>query len=89
AIIDVTASVDDPAQLAAWSAIAPACRHDFATCSRLASQQGLDKLTLSYTFDVHGSDDSAKLVKPANAAQLASLKERLRWDATMTALGQG
>ncbi|MCL2316627.1 MAG: CapA family protein, partial [Actinomycetia bacterium] len=33
AIIDVTASVDDPAQLAAWSAIAPACRHDFATCS--------------------------------------------------------
>ena len=87
AIIDVTASVDDVTQLAAWSAIAAACEHDFARCTQLAAQAGLTRLHLSYTYDVHGSNDADKLVKPATPAELASIKQRLGWDATLQALG--
>ncbi|MCL1841007.1 MAG: CapA family protein [Propionibacteriaceae bacterium] len=89
ALIDVTATVDDVAQLAAWSSIAGQCRGDFARCEQLAQSQHLDKLTLSYAYDVRGSNDADKLVKPATPDQLAAIKQRLQWDATMAALGQG
>ena len=88
ALIDVTASVDDVTQLAAWSAIAPQCRGDFARCQQLATQQHLTPLTLSYRYDALGSNDADKLVKPATPDQLAAIKQRLNWDATMAALGQ-
>ena len=88
AMIDVTLTVDDPAALEAWSDIADQCRQDFEACQRAASQAGLKRLTLSYTFDALGSNDADQLVKPATPAELADIKGRLRWDATMQALGQ-
>ena len=89
ALIDVTARIDDGAGLEAWSAIAEQCQHDFEACSLAASQEGLTRLQLTYTFDVSGSNNSDRLVKPATSGEMADIKQRLNWDATAAALGQG
>jgi poly-gamma-glutamate synthesis protein (capsule biosynthesis protein) len=89
ALIAVTANVDDVADLAVWSAIALRCQGDFDRCAQLATQRGLSRMNLTYTFGALGSNDAAKIVKPSTPDQLAAIEQRLDWDATMAALGQG
>ncbi|MDR0847667.1 MAG: CapA family protein [Propionibacteriaceae bacterium] len=88
AIIDIAVTVNNPEAIQGWAAIAEQCKGDFDTCQKLVTENNLPKLDLSYAFDFHGSDDSNKLVRPASADQLASIRARLEWDNTMVALGQ-
>ena len=89
AVVDLTARVDDVSSLEAWAAIASQCEHNLALCKELVGKQGLTRVDLTYTYDVLGSNDADKLVRPATAGELAAIKERMNWDATMGALGQG
>jgi len=88
AMPDISFTVANPQALAGWAAIADRCRNDFATCQALAAANHLPRLQLQYTYGIQASNDADKLVKPATADQLAAIKARLQWDATMAALGQ-
>lgn len=88
AMIDIHITVQNPEIIDKWEQIASSCKNSFTECQRLATSEGLPKLEFSYTFDVHGSEDSNRLVRPANDIEFQSIKQRLNWDATMRALGQ-
>ena len=88
ALIDVDISVKNPSEVEKWSSIAESCRGNFNACEKLASDNTLSRLSLAYKFDVKGSNDGNKLVKPATPSELSAIKDRLKWDQTMGALGQ-
>lgn len=69
-----------------WAALAEECGTYDDQCLKMATSQKLTKLPLTYSFGIVGSDDSAKQTKPASAAQVTALKQRLGWSATVKGL---
>mgnify|MGYP001403055254 CR=1 FL=1 len=88
AMIDVRLHAQNAEAVDGWEKIAASCKNNFTECQRLAKSKNLPKLAFTYKFDMHGSEDSNKLVRSANESELQSIKQRLNWDATMHALGQ-
>ena len=88
AMIDVQLAVENTKVVDQWAEVASSCKNNFAECQRLVTSKHLKKLEFTYKFDVHGSENSNKLVKPASESELQSIKQRLNWDTTMCALGQ-
>lgn len=88
AVLDMTVSVEakDNPDLARWIKLAEECSSYQDACLAKAAEQKLSKLVLKYHFGVRGSDNSGKLVKPATPAQLDSIKQRLRWQQTISGL---
>lgn len=88
ALIDVDMTIKDTKDIEKWSSIAESCRGNFETCEKLANDNQLSKISLEYKFDVKGSNDGNKIVRTATPNELPSIKQRLNWDQTMSALGQ-
>lgn len=88
AVIQMSVSVDakDAKQLDKWLALGEECSTYGDECLQKANEQGLEKLPLKYHFAALGSNDSGKMVHRADASQLASIKQRLNWDRTITGL---
>lgn len=88
AVIQMAVSVDvkDAKQLDKWLALGEECAKYGDDCLQKASEQQLEKLPLKYRFAALGSNDSGRMVHRADAAQLASIKQRLSWDRTITGL---
>ncbi len=88
ALIDVNMTIKDPTIIEKWANIAEQCRGNFAACEKTAAENNLPRLSMTYIFDVKGSNDGNRLVKPATPSELSAIKQRLKWDQTMSALGQ-
>ncbi len=88
AVIQMAVSIDakDAKQLDKWLALGEECAKYGDDCLQKANEQQLEKLPLKYHFAVLGSNDSGRMVHRADAAQLASIKQRLNWDRTITGL---
>lgn len=88
AVLDMSVSVEakDAPDLDKWLAIGERCASYQDSCKQLAADQRLTKLPLRYHFAVEGSDNSGKLVKKATTAQLDSIRQRLRWQQTISGL---
>jgi hypothetical protein len=84
--VDVTLNAKDAPDLDKWTALAEKCAAYADTCLKEAVDQKLQKLPLGYHFVVHGSNDGGKIVKPSTPEQLAAIKDRLKWSATIKGL---
>ena len=86
--LQMSVSVDaaNAPDLEKWIQLAENCDTYDDQCLKMATSQKLVKLPLTFTFAVAGSDDSGKQVKPANAAQLEAIKQRLNWSTTVKGL---
>ena len=84
--VDVSLNAKDAPDLGKWIALAGKCTAYADSCLQEAAGQKLQKLPLQYHFVVHGSNDSGKMVKPSTPEQLAAIKERLQWNATIKGL---
>jgi poly-gamma-glutamate synthesis protein (capsule biosynthesis protein) len=82
----VSVNAKDAPDLEKWAALAEKCGTYDDECLKMATSQKLTKLPLKYTFSVVGSDDSGKQVKPASAAQVTAIKQRLNWSTTVKGL---
>lgn len=76
----------DSALLDKWLALGDSCKAFHDKCLSTAQFEGLTKLPFTYRFGVVGTDDSNKIVKPANKTQQASILQRLDWARTMSQL---
>lgn len=88
AVLQITMSITakDAPDLDKWIALADECGTYEDQCLKSAMSQSLTKLPITYHFAALGSNDGGKMVKPATAEQLASIKQRLNWAATIKGL---
>lgn len=86
--VEMTVSVgaSEAPDLDKWLALGETCTGHGDDCLVKAAQQGLKKLPLKYHFALRGSRDDGKLVHPATETELASIKERVKWAATIKGL---
>jgi poly-gamma-glutamate synthesis protein (capsule biosynthesis protein) len=77
---------DNADLLQKWLTLGVKCASYKDDCLDLAQKQGLKKLDIKYQFAVVGTNDSNKIVKPANATQQAGILDRLKWQSTMNGL---
>lgn len=76
----------DRTQLAKWLALGKTCGSYHDDCLAQAKKSKLTKLPYTYHLAIVGTDDSAKIVKPASASVQASILERMNWAQTVSAL---
>jgi len=76
----------DHAALAKWLTLGKTCGSYHDDCLARAKAAKLSKLPYTYHLEIVGTDDSSKIVKPADAAVQASILERLNWSQTVSAL---
>ena len=87
AIQVVVATNDDSSQMIKrWLALGEKCTTFHDTCLDEAKAQSLTKLNLTFKFGVVGSNDGDKITKPATAAQMTGILQRLQWQSTMKQL---
>lgn len=84
-VVEIKTEADQP-DLDKWLKLGPACKSFGDDCLEKAKSQNLAKLSLTYEFSVVGTDNSGKIVKPANEAQTAAILQRLRWSDTVSRL---
>lgn len=72
--------------LAGWLKVGEGCQSYQNDCLGQARERGLDKLDIKYQFGVIGTDGSDKITRPASAAQTEQIKQRLKWNQTMSGL---
>lgn len=75
-----------PTELKTWLDLGETCDKFKDDCLATAQAKNLTKPSYKFTFDVVGTDNSNKLVKPATEAQTASILERLKWSQTIRGL---
>ncbi len=91
ALIDVTATVStnmQPEVIEKYTEIASSCMNNINRCMELIAENNLPELELTYQFDILGSNDGDKIVKPATPDELEQIKQRLNWTATSAGLTQ-
>jgi hypothetical protein len=76
----------DAAELSKWLDLGDSCRTFHDDCLSKIKTAGLTKLAINYQFGVIGTNDSAKITKPATADQLTGILQRLNWANTMKQL---
>lgn len=88
AVLRMTVSVNakDAPDIDRWLALGETCVTYQDACLKTATDQELVKLPLHYHYAVLGSNDSGKITHRADAAQLESIKQRLRWQQTILGL---
>lgn len=86
AIRVVMTANDNTNLLQKWLALGVQCATYKDDCLAQAQKQDLKKLDIKYQFGVVGTNDSDKIVKPANATQQAGILQRLQWQSTMKEL---
>lgn len=73
-------------QLSDWLEIGKTCGIFKDDCLDKIKKQALTKLPFTYQFDVIGTNDDNKIVKPATESQQESILQRLNWENTMGGL---
>ena len=88
AAINIVLSVKDveASQLNSWLALGDSCKAFHDDCLAQVQAKGLSKLPYTYQFGVVGTNDSAKITKPATPDQQAAILQRMDWANTMTQL---
>ncbi len=88
AVISMTASIDahTAPDIDKWLALGESCGAYTDNCLAEATKQGLTKLPFRLHFAVLGSNNSGKMVHLATDAELASIKQRMNWQQTITGL---
>jgi hypothetical protein len=69
-----------------WLDLGETCGSYHDTCLADAERQGLTKLNISFQFGVVGTNDADKITKPASAAEMPAILQRLQWSSTMSKL---
>lgn len=69
-----------------WLELGKTCEKFKDDCLAKVRTWNLSKPVYKFTFGVVGTDDSNKILKPATAAQTASILERLKWSQTVQGL---
>jgi len=76
----------DAAELLKWLDLGDSCKAFHDDCLAKIKAAGLTKLPINYQFGAIGTNDSAKITKPATADQLTGILQRLNWANTMKQL---
>jgi len=82
----IKSSDHDSSDLIKWLALGEECKTYHDDCLKQIKTQNLKKINFSYGFDVVGTNDSDKIVKPATKAQQQDILKRLDWSNTMDGL---
>lgn len=82
----LSVKASDAPDLDKWVELAKNCESYTDECLKMATSQKLAKLPVHFSFGVVGSDDSNKQTKPASAAQVEAIKQRLQWNTTVKGL---
>lgn len=69
-----------------WLELGDGCKKFKDDCLSSAKKQSLTKIPMIYKFNVVGTNDSEKIVKPATTEQQDSILKRLNWQSTMNQL---
>ncbi len=75
-------------QLQAWTALGDACATYKDVCLATAAAQNLQRLPLTFKYEMLAADTNHKITKPANRQVYNALLERLDWRNTQRKLGQ-
>jgi poly-gamma-glutamate synthesis protein (capsule biosynthesis protein) len=88
AMINIVMTTSNSAsdQLAAWLKLGDTCASYKDTCLQQATNEKLQKLPIEFKFGVVGSNSANKITKPATAAEMPDLLQRLQWSQTMSQL---
>ncbi len=87
--IDTTIRVDYDENVAKWLALGSECLGRSDSCLEQAREQGLQKINLSYEFDVVASYNGYReLPRKASDATQAAVEQRMNWQQTLRELGQ-
>lgn len=78
-----TSANSDSDLIKKWLDLGEKCQKFKDDCLDYAIEDKLMKLDFSYKFAVVGTNDSAKIVKPATPDQQNSILQRLNWQATV------
>lgn len=62
-----------------WLTLGEQCAKFQDDCLQQAEAQGLSRPKFTFTFDVVGSNDGNKIVKPATEIEMVSILQRLNW----------
>ena len=84
--VAMTINESDAIILQKWLDIGKTCMTFKDDCLSQIKQLSLKKLSISYKFGVVGTNDAAKIVKPATVEQQTSILQRLDWQDTMSQL---
>lgn len=82
----IESDVNNSEDIEKWLELGNNCDTYKDTCLDRAMSQNLNKLKLTYKFDVVGTDNSGKITHLATESTKKSILQRLNWDDTMTKL---
>lgn len=88
ALLQMTVNVDASknSDLEKWIKLGDVCAAYQDKCLEEAKSQKLQKLSLSYKFGIEAGDNSGKIAHKASPELLADIKNRLRWQQTISGL---
>ena len=75
-----------PELLEKWLALGEECGAYHDTCLQKAEDLKLEKLSLTYSFGVVGTNSANKITKPATPAEQVAIEQRMVWSSTMSQL---
>lgn len=82
-VVMTTTAEHDKLSLSKWLEIGATCKTFKDECLATIEAEQLEKLDITYQFDVIGTNDDKKITKPATPDAQASILERLQWKSTM------
>jgi hypothetical protein len=87
--IDTTIRLEYDENVERWLQLADECRPRRDTCLELARQQNLEKVSLSYEYDVVASlNGYREITRRADPATQNAIEQRMNWPETLRQLGQ-
>lgn len=84
--VELVADANSAQDFQAWTDLAKTCKTFQDDCLKQAVQRNLPKLKYRLKFKVVGSENSNRIVRPANQAEIAAILRRLRWSETAARL---
>lgn len=80
--LTLKAAQTDSALLDKWLALGEKCSTYHDDCLAEAEKQNLQKILFTHEYNVVGTNDNNKIVKPATATEQAAILQRLDWSRT-------
>ena len=85
-VLDVAIENASAKDLKAWTDLAKTCATFKDDCLNQAAAQNLVKPDYKITFSVVGTENSNRILRPANESETAAILGRLRWSETIAGL---
>jgi hypothetical protein len=85
-VIDLADNAATSQQLVAWTKLGASCAVFQDTCLAQASEQGLQRLPLTFHLKIMGVDTSNKITRLAKPDITDSILQRLKWSQTVAGL---